>query len=327
MTSETYDCIVVGAGAAGLTSAGILQGNGRNVLVVDKGRGVGGRMATRRIGEHRFDHGAPVLFGVSREFESLLSDRLDDSLLRPCSFIPHPPESPVTYGPFVGVGGMSAIAKSLAEGLTVHTAVRIRSVGWANGVWRLASELGREYIARSIIMTPPVPQILELLHNSGLTLPPPADLSLRKVEYEPCLALMVVVDPTAYRLEETFTDPARGSVELLVDNHAKGVSAQAGAVSLHAKSEFSRAMFQESDEDIARQMLDDVRGYIDVSQVTWQLHRWRYSRAVVRSPEPFLSIDDPGLMFFAGDGFGAGDIEGAVCSGRRTAEELLRRGL
>jgi predicted NAD/FAD-dependent oxidoreductase len=222
---------------------------------------------------------------------------------------------------------MSAIAKSLAKGLTVHTTVHIRSVCWDNGVWQLSSESGTEYITRSIIMTPPVPQILKLLHDSDLTLPSPVDLSLRKIEYEPCLALMVIADPTASRLEEAFIDLARGIVELLIDNHAKGVTAQPGAISLHASAEFSRAMFQESDEEIARQMLDDVRNYIDVSHVTWQLHRWRYSRAVVRSPEPFLHVEDPGLMFFAGDGFGTGEIEGAVLSGRQTAEELLRHDL
>ena len=53
-------CIVIGAGMAGLTAATVLQNSAQwDVLVLDKGRGVGGRMATRRLGEGgKADHGA-----------------------------------------------------------------------------------------------------------------------------------------------------------------------------------------------------------------------------------------------------------------------------
>ena len=43
------DVVVVGAGLSGLTAARFLQENGHHVVVLDKGRGLGGRMATRRI--------------------------------------------------------------------------------------------------------------------------------------------------------------------------------------------------------------------------------------------------------------------------------------
>ena len=43
--------IVIGAGIAGLLAARQLAEAGRDVTVLDKGRGVGGRLATRRIGE------------------------------------------------------------------------------------------------------------------------------------------------------------------------------------------------------------------------------------------------------------------------------------
>lgn len=52
------DILIIGAGMSGLTAASALQQAGREVIVVDKGRGVGGRMATRRIGAATFDHGA-----------------------------------------------------------------------------------------------------------------------------------------------------------------------------------------------------------------------------------------------------------------------------
>ena len=50
--------IIVGAGLAGLMAAQSCVQAGHNVIVFDKGRSVGGRLATRRIDSAVLDHGA-----------------------------------------------------------------------------------------------------------------------------------------------------------------------------------------------------------------------------------------------------------------------------
>ena len=55
------DVLIVGAGMSGMAAASDLVRAGRKVLVVDKGRGIGGRMATRRVGDAVFDHGAQFI--------------------------------------------------------------------------------------------------------------------------------------------------------------------------------------------------------------------------------------------------------------------------
>lgn len=42
--------LVVGAGLAGVTAARELAARGHRVKIVEKSRGLGGRMATRRVG-------------------------------------------------------------------------------------------------------------------------------------------------------------------------------------------------------------------------------------------------------------------------------------
>ena len=49
------DAIVVGAGISGIAAARKLQSYGHVVEVIEKGRGVGGRMATRRFAGASFD--------------------------------------------------------------------------------------------------------------------------------------------------------------------------------------------------------------------------------------------------------------------------------
>ena len=53
------DVVVVGAGVAGLQCARRLRDAGLQVVVLDKARGVGGRVATRRVDGQPVDHGGP----------------------------------------------------------------------------------------------------------------------------------------------------------------------------------------------------------------------------------------------------------------------------
>jgi len=55
---ETAQVLVVGAGLAGLTAGRVLAAAGIDTVIVDKGLSVGGRLATRRIGDATLDHGA-----------------------------------------------------------------------------------------------------------------------------------------------------------------------------------------------------------------------------------------------------------------------------
>ena len=64
--------IVVGAGLSGLAAAGALSSAGHEVTVFDKGRGPGGRLATRRIGPATVDHGAQFFTVRSRRFEAMV---------------------------------------------------------------------------------------------------------------------------------------------------------------------------------------------------------------------------------------------------------------
>ena len=76
--------LVIGAGIAGLSAARLLleQGVSRDDLrVVDKGRGVGGRMASRRMdtpaGQARFDHGAQFFTTRSELFSLTVTSAVE----------------------------------------------------------------------------------------------------------------------------------------------------------------------------------------------------------------------------------------------------------
>ena len=55
---KATDVLIIGAGISGLLCATELRKADKSVRILDKGRGLGGRMATRRMAGGRLDHGA-----------------------------------------------------------------------------------------------------------------------------------------------------------------------------------------------------------------------------------------------------------------------------
>ncbi|MEZ4517060.1 MAG: FAD-dependent oxidoreductase [Chloroflexota bacterium] len=68
----TYDVLIVGAGLAGLTAARELSVAGLDVIVVEKGRLPGGRLATLAVGEGRADAGAQFFTVRTDEFAEVV---------------------------------------------------------------------------------------------------------------------------------------------------------------------------------------------------------------------------------------------------------------
>ena len=66
---------IIGAGLAGLTLARRLRGFA-SVTVLEKSRGLGGRMATRRSDNFEFDHGAQFFTARSTAFRDFIKAEL-----------------------------------------------------------------------------------------------------------------------------------------------------------------------------------------------------------------------------------------------------------
>ena len=64
---------IIGAGMTGLSAAHFLSEQGLDVQVFDKGRALGGRVATRRTPVGLFDHGAPQIDVQGPRFDEFLS--------------------------------------------------------------------------------------------------------------------------------------------------------------------------------------------------------------------------------------------------------------
>jgi renalase len=330
--------LVLGAGVAGLLAAHDLVAVGHEVTVVDKGRAVGGRLATRRVGDAVFDHGAQFLTNKHDDVRGLFERWRDEGVVVPWftgspdlpAGDPHDDEQD-GHPRFRGHPTMRAIAEHLAEGLSdVRTAARVTQLcadagGWVATAVPVDGGRSVEITATALVCTAPLPQTLALLDAGNVALDDDLDAALRSVTYAPTIAVLAVPEgPTslpndgALRLDE-------GPVAWLADGLRKG-SSPVPAVVAHASAEVSRDLWSASDAELADRVLTAARPHLGVDARAVHVHRWRYATPLGPPPggdDGLAAVTAfPAPIGFAGDAFAGGRVEGALRSGRAVAREL-----
>ncbi len=352
--------VVVGAGLAGLTCARSLTQHGHHVVVLDKGRSPGGRLATRRIRldgaadaagasgagtggavQATFDHGAQF-FTVRGEAlrtatDAWLADGLvevwchgfDGGATRDGS---DGGESGDGHPRYMAPKGLNAIAKHLAEGLDVrcdHLVFAIRpaddhhphgSAVPAGHTWDVVIDDGTVHLADAVVVTCPLPQAATLLMETGIDVPEP----LWRTDYDRTIALLAVLDgPSGV--------PAPGGIpadaltdsiwSFVADNQAKGVSA-VPALTLHAGPTWSETWWDADPAATKAALLAAAEPFLGSARViAHQVKRWRF--ATPRSIWPEACWMDPGgTVVLAGDAFAGPRFEGAFTSGLAAAAAL-----
>jgi renalase len=331
VSENQRSCIIVGAGLSGLLAASTLQREGWDVTVLDKGRDVGGRMATRRIGRGNFDYGAQFFTVRGERFAGLLEDWLGagvatewtrgfaDSEGRP---------NEDGYPRYRGAEGMTSIPKYISRGLDVRTGERAVRVYDNDDGWEVVCEAGLRVSGNALVLAAPVPQAVDLASSGSYSLPDGARSHLEAVSYDPCLALMVLLDGSTGVPEQGGMQIKGEPLDWISDNRRKGIS-EAPALTIHAGPEWSRSHFEDDEMEITESMISRAGGHLGTdlapAVIETSLARWRYSWVKNPHPDPCLVASDDPPLVFCGDAFGQPKVEGAALSGLAAADHLQNR--
>jgi renalase len=331
VSENQRSCIIVGAGLSGLLAASTLQPEGWDVTVLDKGRDVGGRMATRRIGTGNFDYGAQFFTVRGERFAGLLEDWLGagvatewtrgfaDSEGRP---------NEDGYPRYRGAEGMTSIPKYISRGLDVRTGERAVRIYDNDDGWEVVCESGLRVSGNALVLAAPVPQAVDLALSGSYSLPDDARSHLEAVSYDPCLALMVLLDGSTGVPEPGGMQIKGEPLDWICDNRRKGIC-EAPALTVHAGPEWSRSHFEDDEMEITESMISRAGGHLGTdlapAVIETSLARWRYSWVKNPHPDPCLVASDDPPLVFCGDAFGQPKVEGAVLSGLAAADHLQSR--
>jgi hypothetical protein len=317
---QTADVLVIGAGMAGLTAAAELQHAGRRVLVLDKGRGVGGRLASRRIAGAAFDHGAQFITARTSRFAALVAEGRRAGVVE--EWHRGSSEGPDGHARWRGHPAMNSIAKHLAQGLAIMRDTRVVALRASGHRWIAETATGEGYAGGAVVLTPPVPQSLAILQAGAVPVQAETRARLEGMAYERCLAVMAVLAGPSRLAPPGGLTPDDGPIAWIADNQLKGISAEP-AVTIHATHAFSLEHWERDREESGRRLIDAANGWLGAAVRTFQVHGWLYSKPLQVDGRPCTMVGQGPPLVLAGDAFGGPRVEGAALSGWAAAEAVL----
>ena len=309
--------VVVGAGIAGLTAAQSLSNSGHDVIIVDKGRSPGGRLATRRIDDATLDHGAQFFTVRDSLFESHVSEWIASGVVTEwCRGFDSTAQNNDGFPRYRGVRGMTDIAKHLAQGLDVRCNTLAFSIARGTTTkWQVNIDDGSVLDADAIIVTSPLPQTYALLVTADIELPE----SMMRTEYDRTICLLAVLNQSSAVASPGGLQNPDETFSFIADNAIKGISS-AVALTLHANPQFSLEHWDAPQQDVHDLLLTRAKPWIgDATVVTSQVKKWRFATPLTIWQERYWANE---MIVLAGDAFGGPKIEGAALSGLAAANYL-----
>jgi renalase len=319
--NQTASVAIIGGGMAGLACATELAKRGVASTVFDKGRGPGGRMATRRanVGETEvsFDHGAQYFTARDPAFVAVCDEWQTLGVIAPWAA--------AGSDVLVGRPGMNEPVRHMAETLDVRWGERVESISRHGDEWRVTIGNTSHNFAQ-IVVAVPAEQAAVLLAEAAPETAKKASAS----ESEPCWAIMAAFGEPLDLATDVLRDRS-APIRWAARNGAKPGREGAESWVIHASPEYSRAILEQSPEEVSAVMLAhffDQAGIAPVEPIHCAGHRWRFAKAPPVTGqgvgELALWNADSGLGV-AGDWLVGPRVESAFLSGHALAKLIAHR--
>jgi renalase len=319
---------VVGAGVAGLAAGRTLKAAGADVVIFEKSRGPGGRLATRRVDAFTFDTGATSIAPRGLGIEKVMLEELDrgDLIEVEKPIYTHANLRPLPGDPtrnkitrYAYKPGNNQLAKLLAAGLDLRLNTTVDHLERQNGHYEVEGERFDK-----LVLTPPIPQTSLLLWSLG------ESRAVANARYRSCISIMLGFNAP---LPET---PYHALIDVeqrhpltwvsLESTKSPGRAPEGGsAIVLQMSPTYSHDHYQTDDELVLKDVIPwvvQLFGEGFRSPVAVDTKRWKYSQPEMTALFDAANQNHNGVVL-AGDGLSAGRVERAYESGLQAARLLL----
>ena len=311
-----FDLLVLGSGIAGLAAARSAQNDGKSVLVIDKGRRLGGRVSTRRQDGFVFNHGAQFVTAKGTEFASLLSK---------AKAAGHIKDWQISDDKIVQIGtpSMRDLPQFMAIGLMIRQQTEITKIAHHGGHIGFFDKDDLVATGRNAIITAPAAQTGELLADIYTDLAATAGLA----SYDPCWTIMLGLKGDhglgTAPLRDEAAGIALGVPEFTRSNQQSG--AVAPALTVQATGAWSQQHLQDDPQMVIEslyQIWQNLSGKPLGKIITSAAHRWLYAKVTTAAPNDAPRLSHDGKLAIAGDWLGGPRVEQAFDSGQQAYHHL-----
>ena len=171
MKKNIYDWIIVGAGVSGSYLAYCLARKGERVALIEKSRGVGGRLCVRKLDQAYFLHGAQFFTIKHACFQSEIQRFIDAG-----DIVPWPGEiayinaqgeinsanDTVRYSIYPHTNRFCKEWTRTADVFLQQKVVRLEKTD----VWNIYTQDERVFYTKNLVLSPPLPQVQQLIPQS-----------------------------------------------------------------------------------------------------------------------------------------------------------------
>jgi renalase len=316
---------VVGAGIAGLSCAQTLRAAGWDVEVFEAADNIGGRIGTLRVGGAAFDHGTQYLSPRHPAFHKYLTAACASGHASVWS--PRHADARADHqlggGWIVGVPGMSALLRPMAEGLRIYMRRPVHTIARKGRTWQVWFENGTSAgpFAAVVVATAPAQAMLILGQSAG-----EFERRLAEVHMTPCWSLLVRTDEPVLRDHDVQGDLS-DVIRWVSRNSSKPRRSQESeCLVVQASPAFSRATQDDEPAAVAIDLWAEVcrvTGWpADRRPIELHAHLWRY--AFADRPLGETCLFSSALMVGVAGDWGRGRLaEHAFESGLSLAKQMV----
>lgn len=325
-----FDVAIIGAGMSGLICAQQLQQAGYRVVVVEKSRGLGGRVTTRRLQDTYADRGLSYLIANGELTTSFVELLTSQDILQVWTDTVHEFKADFGLKAVKGVplytapNGMSAIARFLAKDLEIQLSRRVVSLSLDHDCWHLQFENSNtQVVAKAVVVAIPAPQALMLL--ASFASPVVLD-SLRSVEFSACISVIAGY-PTNMPLPawRSLTVIDDDTIAWIGNDSSKRLEMNTPVFVFHSTAKFAQTYIDTEDlQPIGQQLLNKAaKLFPELANPDWlQCDRWRYAFPTIPLADNCLNAHTPQPLVCCGDWCGGFNLEGAMRSGNAAAKQI-----
>jgi renalase len=322
---------IIGAGLAGLTLARRLDSKAQ-ITLFEKSRGVSGRLATRRLGEFEFDHGAQYFTARSNAFQKFIAPFVTEGLVQ--TWQPRvltleqdkkPRERDWFEPHYVAVPRMNSLCKFLALDLDIHLERSITGVSKnADDLWQLHSaDMVIPEAFDWVISTAPISQSITLFGEHLGSSVPGRNIDIEKVHMSPCFSLMLGFGG-AIDLPFQAAKVKNSAIDWIMVNSSKPGRSDKPTLVIQSNNAWAQSHFEKDSQWIGDAMMEALEKLQLKSLPTplvQSVQRWRYAR-VEQALEQDALLNRQHRLAACGDWCLSGRVEGAFLSAMSLAQQL-----